>query len=423
MSSSSVQFLGTLRKAQPRVLVVDDEPMVLRSVQRVLGRTQPNWEVIKATGAAEAMGILENTQVDVVIADLQMPNMNGSELLQHVQKDHPQVVRIVLSGVGDAQFVFRNVPAAHQFLTKPFETGDFVAALERALELRKLLCYPKLAELVAGDDRLPSPPQTFSRLSALLANPNVRAAQVAELVECDAAVSGHLLKLASSSLFGMHGAALGIQAAVTCLGFDTVCACVLSTELFQRFPITRTTRGFSLDALQRRSVVAGRVAHVVAPSTLKDPAMVAGMLHEIGYLVLASRTPNLLEQACHLAQTERIDAVEAEYRTYETSHAEIGAYLLALWGLPAHIVEAVQLHHDPLFTLEPTLALPWCVNLASRWAHDPDWPQRLTAEESAALERAGLEPALLEEVSARAWNFHSGAREVFISKRVDARAG
>jgi HD-like signal output (HDOD) protein/CheY-like chemotaxis protein len=414
-----------LRKAQPRVLVVDDEPMVLRSVLRLLGRMQPNWEVVKAASAAEAMGILEGGSFDAVIADLQMPGMNGAELLRRVQKYYPQVVRIVLSGSDSAELVFRSVPTAHQFLNKPFETKDFVAALDRALELRKLLCHPRLPALIGGSNKLPSPPRVFSRLSALLANPDVEAAHVAELVGQDVALSSHLLQLASSGLFGTRNGAVSVQAAVAYVGFDTVRACILSAELFRDFPVASQLHGFSLEALQRRSVIASRLACVIAPQALKESAMVAGMLHEIGYLILASRSPDLFEQTRRLAQTEGMDVVDTEHEICGASHAEIGAYLLALWGLPVHIVESVLRHHSPLLALEHQLSLPWCVNLASRWAHDPEWllERPPTTEERSALGRVGLEDDVLADLSARARDFQSGAREEFISQGVGVRAG
>lgn len=79
-----------------------------------------------------------------------------------------------------------------------------------------------------------------------------------------------------------------------------------------------------------------------------EQARIGGLLHDIGYSVLAHTCPGDLLSAINTAEAERIPLHEAEVRTIGASHAHIGAYLLGLWGLPAAVVDTTAHHHAPL---------------------------------------------------------------------------
>jgi HD-like signal output (HDOD) protein len=93
------------------------------------------------------------------------------------------------------------------------------------------------------------------------------------------------------------------------------------------------------------------VAHIAArlpvPKRLLDITVVAGMLHDVGKLILAWKLPERFQKLQEQAAEEHSPLYKVEEREYGFSHAEIGAYLLGLWGLPYIMVEAVALHHAP----------------------------------------------------------------------------
>ena len=115
-----------------RILLVDDEPFLLESLEMLLRRRRPEWAVRSARGPAEAIDALAAEPADVVVSDLGMPGMDGAELLAHVSEAHPNTGRVLISGVGTLELESRGA-IAHERLQKPCDTGTLCDAIERAL--------------------------------------------------------------------------------------------------------------------------------------------------------------------------------------------------------------------------------------------------------------------------------------------------
>jgi putative nucleotidyltransferase with HDIG domain len=103
-----------------------------------------------------------------------------------------------------------------------------------------------------------------------------------------------------------------------------------------------------IDKLQSHVQRVAAAARVLAADTPQaDDALLAGLLHDIGYWILANECPNELVQAVAMAVALKIPLHDAEARVIGASHAQIGAYLLGIWGLPYPVIEAVAYHHAP----------------------------------------------------------------------------
>jgi HD-like signal output (HDOD) protein len=140
--------------------------------------------------------------------------------------------------------------------------------------------------------------------------------------------------------------------AVQYLGFGTVRSLVLAAHIFSSFSVRPGLRGFSLNQLWRHAAGSGLLARMImrlersAVADAED-ANIAGMLHDVGKLILADTLPDRFQQACDLACQRGIPLHEAELEVLGATHAGVGAYLFGLWGLPSSIVEAVAFHHAP----------------------------------------------------------------------------
>lgn len=329
-----------------RFLFTDDDPMVLGALRRVLRRTRREWTVDFVESAHQALEALADEPYDVIVSDMRMPSMDGATLLSEVARRHPGVVRIILSGQSDQGMMLRAVQSAHQFLAKPFEAPALLDLLDRAASLRALLGDPALHDLVGGVGSLPSVPRTYQRLSDCLLQPEAGVAEVVSIVEEDGPMTAKILQMVNSAFFGLSRKTTSIQQAVGFLGFRTLQALALTVGVFEALD-TDLVPGFSLETEQQHAIQVGRGARLVAGGLGQaDEAFVAGMLHDVGKLILAARRPDQLRALLDQAAAERrpLHAVEAEHGI---SHARIGAYLLGIWGLSLPVVEAVAYHHDP----------------------------------------------------------------------------
>ena len=103
-------------KSKIRVLFVDDEPMVLKGLQRSLRKMRNEWEMVFTSSSKEALEIMDSGSFDVIVSDLRMPEMDGTQLLAEVKGKHPEVVRVILSGQVEQEATLKSVQLAHQDL-------------------------------------------------------------------------------------------------------------------------------------------------------------------------------------------------------------------------------------------------------------------------------------------------------------------
>jgi len=334
-----------------RVLFVDDEPRVLEAIERTLFQLDVDWEVCFAEGGPAALIELEKAHFDVVVSDMRMPGMDGAALLGEVCAKYPHVARIVLSGQTDEAAAFRVVKVAHQFLAKPCSSETLQQVIGRTQELRNWLSEERLQAVVGRLDRLPSTPRLFTDLSRALDDDTASADTVAAIVRQDPAMSSKVLQIVNSSLFSSGAAVSDVRAAVLRLGMKTIRNLALGIGAFDSVGKTSTQSKTSIDELQKRSLAIAQLASRIAQGREDtDAAFMAGLVCDVGQLILAS-TPQP-----HGADHSQADAI---------THAEVGAFLLGLWGLPFRIVEAVANHHAPLRNAHDRLGLPQIVWLAS----------------------------------------------------------
>jgi putative nucleotidyltransferase with HDIG domain len=371
-----------------RVLFVDDDPNILQGLQRLLRSMRHEWHLAFALGPREATTMFENEPFDVIVTDMRMPEMTGAELLARIRDSHPAVARIVLSGHSHLESAVRSAGIAHQFLAKPCDGETLRNTIARVLALRRLLHDENLARLVSSIGSLPSLPTSYARINEELCSDDPSLQRVADIVASDIAMSAKVLQLVNSAFFGLARRVDSITQAVTLLGTDVIKALVVSRAAFSEFD-ARSTR-FSPEHLWRHSLRVGAVAAAIAKSERCDAATVgetlqAGMLHDIGQLILATHLPERYDATLDRAATTLFDA---ETDTLGANHAHVGAYLLGLWGLPDNTVEAVAFHHEPDSVALASFAPLSAVHAADALVHEADdaadCPERRAA--TAALE-------------------------------------
>ena len=331
-----------------RVLFVDDAPAVLEGLENRLRKLGGQWSMRFASGAQEALAQLAEEPFDVVVTDSRLAGLGGSRLLELVRQEHPATIRIVLTGEVERAGALRPLAVAHQVLGKPCNATELEQAVERVSVVRPLLEDEAVRSVVTGIRHLPVLPKIYRQLTDALADPEVGMDDVASLIEQDVAITARLLQFVNSAIFGLNRDVRSVKYAASYLGLDALQSLVLSLEIFQLFDSSQAPQGFSMSALQAHSLRVAQVAKQLFDEHLIGSAVFsAAMLHDVGRMALASAVKGFYEPVIALAASEEIPLGAAEERVHGFTHADVGAYLLALWGLPAVIVEAVAHHHHP----------------------------------------------------------------------------
>ncbi len=339
-----------------RTLFVDDDPKEINSLRKMLKPMHQEWEMEFVVSGEEALNFMAKSPFDVIVSDMHMPKMNGIELLGTVMERYPETVRIIHSGHSDKEMVLRSVKSAHQFLIKPSSAEAMKYTIERTCKLRDLLGSETLKKIVTGIKNLPSLPNLYGSIVAEMHSKDASLKRVGYIISQDVSMSAKILQLVNSPFFGLPQKITDPQQAAVYLGIDTLKALVLSIHVFSLFTEDAELHGFSLAEMCRHSLMTGRLARDIARAETDDEqvaqeALIAGILHDIGKLILL-KIPRQYKQVMDFIEKRGCDQVEAEYTVMKTSHAELGAYLLGLWGISDNIVEPVAFHHNPSKLLE-----------------------------------------------------------------------
>jgi putative nucleotidyltransferase with HDIG domain len=336
---------------QRRILFVDDEPMVLKGLQRSLRKMRNEWEMVFASSSKEALELLDTGPFDVIVSDLRMPEMDGAQLLAEVKRKHPQVVRIILSGQVEQETTFRSLQLAHQSLSKPCDADILKHTLNKLFALRNLLEDESIKRIVSQTETLPSLPAIYTDVVSELQTPDPSVKKIGEIISADLAMTAKILQVVNSAFFGLVRKISNPREAVMLLGTDTIKALVLSVKIFSEFNQKKFS-WFNFDELFNHSMSVSMLAQTITKEERLDQNLVnnsvmAGMFHDLGKLILVTNFQEPYREVLTEARQTKQNLWDLECEMFGTSHAEIGAYLMGLWGLEYPVIEAIAFHHHP----------------------------------------------------------------------------
>lgn len=334
------------------IVFVDDDPAVLAGLRRMLRSMRTLWRMSFVPGGAQTLELLADDPADVLVSDMRMPGMDGAELLTAVQRRWPETVRIILSGYADQEAALRAVPVAHRFLDKPCDPAVMSAALLSATDLRDRLAGPELRRLVGALGGLPSAPRSFEAITEAVARPDATAESVIPIIERDPSCSLKLLQLVNSAFFGLPGNVTSVREAVARLGLAQIRKVLLASGVTELFQCPTAELATAIEEINRHSLRVAALARGQVPPARAQEAFLAGILHDIGHLVLATVMPQEYHDLQH-GHVRGADQATDETACLGVTHAEVGAYLLRLWGLPFPFADAAARHHDPAALNDP----------------------------------------------------------------------
>ncbi len=330
-----------------KILFVDNDQKTTQKSKKMLNAMCPDWKIENTASGEEALDFMSKSPFDVIVSDIRIQGMDGIDLLETVSKRYPETVRIIHSEFSD----LRSTMIVHQFLLKPCCAETMKNTIVRTCKLQDLLRDETLRKVVTGIKNLPSLPSLYNLIVEEMQSPDGSLKKVGHLISQDVSMSAKILQLVNSAFFALPQKITDPQQASVFVGIETLKSLVLSIHVFSSLTKDAELCGFSPIKMWRHSLRTGRLAGDIARAEEADrqvveEAMIAGMLHDIGKLILL-KIPQKYKEVMDLIEKTGCTDAEAEFSVMEASHSELGAYLLGLWGLPGNVVESVAFHHNP----------------------------------------------------------------------------
>jgi putative nucleotidyltransferase with HDIG domain len=198
---------------------------------------------------------------------------------------------------------------------------------------------------------LPTIPDIFLTVSKMLADPRTSAIDVGRAVSGDQVITSKILKLANSAFYGFAGKVNSVSHAIAVLGFSATKNVVLTTSVLSALNLKKPIEGFSLTAFWKHSAAVGAIARLVArefyPQKCEE-AFTAGLLHDIGKLILAICAPEDFANCINYATTNNCLFLNAEKEILGLNHTDIAARINLKWKLPIEIAAVITNHHKSI---------------------------------------------------------------------------
>jgi HD-like signal output (HDOD) protein len=281
-------------------------------------------------------------------------------------------------------------------------------------------------QLIEGIPSLGSYAGVISEIEAVLDDSTSTLTNLGEVIEKDPDLAGRLLRLGNSAFFGFPNRLETVSEAVSLIGIQQVQDLILASCVIEIFDGISPDL-VNMESFWKHSLACGIGARCLAIARQMPGAekfFVAGLLHDLGRLVLFSRVPDKAADVFALYQRQRMLLREAEMRILEFDHAQIGEALMRYWKYPANLVQAVACHHRPLsaavFQLESSV-----VHLADYLVHAMQMGSSgehfVPPLDMKAWERLGLSTSILESVMQAVDDQITAVEQSFLRGRNKAR--
>ncbi|MBI9112490.1 response regulator [Maridesulfovibrio ferrireducens] len=360
-------------KSKNNILFVDEEKKQIEAFKKMLMPMSGQWELHFANSAKEALELIEIQPFDIVVTDFHTTGLPDGELISEVRKQQPGAIRFILSKDQNTNKSMHSAMYAHQFISKPCSAKELIETIERCLRLKNIFLNERVSKAIASIDELPVMPSLYIKLEKELRKEDVSIKNIGLLISEDLAITSGILKLVNSSFFGLYSKITTPEKAATMLGISTIKGLVLGMHIFNSSKTEYLD--FSIENLGEHCLYTALLARAViqaegADTDTAEKTFLAGFLHDIGKLILCVSYQPEYSEILKIVQNENIPMSVAEKEIFGFTHAEVGAYLLALWGFDETVVEAVYSHHNLTEPDSDMLSPAAAVHIADTFEHE-----------------------------------------------------
>jgi HD-like signal output (HDOD) protein len=360
-----------------RILIADADERAMEVFRQALGS---DWIIVGAATGPVAQAEMQRQPCDVVVADIDLPEGTGADLLDNIRGTHPAAIRFLAASEDKKQRAIGHVTGGAQFLAKPFDLSTLKNTVERRLAADLYIVNNSMRELVGRIRAFPTIPSLYLEVVNALNSPDATTGEVGAIVAKDMAMTTQLLQMLNSALFSLPRTVTDPSEAVGLLGFETVKSLVMSVKLRNQYDKIKPVY-FSIDAVWRHSTVVARLAKELAlletgDSTVAASAFTAGLLHDLGKIILATNFDGQYHGAHAIARKNQAPLCDVESDIFGADHGQIAGYLLSLWGMPAEVIQATAWHHRPGRSTDKSFCALTAIHVANALEHennpDPD---------------------------------------------------
>ncbi len=349
-----------------KILLIDNIENQLLDLKQELLKSRAKFAHV--TGLHAAVSALSQHQFNIVVCAAQIDDSDGRSVLEMMAKKFPKIVRILIDADDKA-----SQGIAHYCFALPIESKVIINTISKLAGNNQAITKDIIVKTVANIKTLPSPPKVYMQLNAVLKEANTDSSKIAQIIQQDPALTAKVLQFSNNTFATTGKPMMSISDAITKMGLDTLCCIVMTAELFSYNP---KIKDFSILDEQLHSLATAKLAASMVKAELKQDAMIAGLLHDLGKVVLFE----VNEKSTALFFKHRIkdgNNMALENKIFAIDHCHVGGYLLHTWGFSYQIIEAIILHHRADKLKQKNFGIAQAVYLANILIHkqtpDPEF--------------------------------------------------
>ena len=359
-----------------RILLVGENPLLKRQMDDMARQASLLWEFSTAPTPAVALKILGDQPFDGFVLEASEEDIRTGEFFTTLARQNPQAIGYLCCHPKEIEGYQRSVGGRIYYLSNQWDSEGTESAMRRAFLLVQLERSAPLRVLAQRIGETPRLPQLYSDILRQLESPDSDLERIAQLLSTDPATCATLLKGANSALYGLAQPTTNVFDAVMTLGLEQTKAIVLYSQFLTQLNAA-ACQAFSVDDMWYHALQTASFARWITKEETRvqrsvDAAYTAGLLHDLGKFILAANLPSEFGAIIAQARAQGKPPGEVEQETFGTTHAELGALLMARWELPFPIVEAIAWHHAPLNSKSKVFDSLTAVHVANVFAHELD---------------------------------------------------
>jgi HD-like signal output (HDOD) protein len=364
----------------PALVVIDDEESILMSLRRLFRKDNYNMHFF--TSPLKALEFLNNNNADVIITDMRMPEMSGSEFLLRSKEISPDAIKVIVSGYEEKSIILDAISygLARHYIMKPWDDEQLRLIVSESMSFQQKLRQRRIQEVLLSFQNLPSPPVLHARLKEILRKDIQSQREISIEIEKSPNLVAKLLRMANSVFYGLRKPISNIFDALTFIGTEAVLSLVLSLESFELLSANASPEVMRIaEEIRIKSVMRAQVARKISvqweEKVNPQEVYVAALLLDIGLVFrFCSSSKEKFQEFISVYFKGGKSLFNVDREIFSVTHDEVGEALLTYWNFSPTIISAVANHHcylssDPLITIVQIADL--LVQGYDSYPHDP----------------------------------------------------